>query len=179
MPFLHQISATGKVLSVKRSPWLPPSALYASQVLLPRAMPVGSLVREIPQYNFTKSIIDLGIITPTRLRYYRDPVRIEAQPFAMKPTRVALTFVDARNYEQIARCNVWIPMMEDFCTPETHILVKNYSENEGMLDTLIAAGCTLDPMFELENEFGVLFPAVKLPDAWLDQLGINNLKEPS
>lgn len=50
--------------------------------------------------------------------------------------RIALLLVDAEDYEPIATATVNIPEVN---LAEGEIIIKNYSENEGMVDALVKA----------------------------------------
>lgn len=52
-------------------------------------------------------------------------------------TRKAIVLIDAQNSDYITTASVNMPQY--FC-PETEIFIKDYSENSGMVDALIAAG---------------------------------------
>lgn len=66
--------------------------------------------------------------------------------------RTAIELVDAINGEPIAMATVNIP---ECALEEDEVIIKNYSENEGMLDALIGAG-----IIERTNKVGTGFNCV-------------------
>lgn len=69
--------------------------------------------------------------------------------------RVALELYDDEGPYATASVNV------DDDIPEDHIAIKNYSENEGVLDALVAAGVVERPSFFVESGW-VQIPVCKL-----------------
>jgi hypothetical protein len=55
--------------------------------------------------------------------------------------RVALQLVDATEGDPIATATINLP---EFAVPEGHVLIKDWSENAGMLDALVSAGLVED-----------------------------------
>lgn len=72
--------------------------------------------------------------------------------------RPALVLVDAATYERQATATVNIPEVD---CPIGHVFIKTYSENEGMLEALMAAGVVSEPIAWIENNY-VSFPLCKL-----------------
>ncbi len=72
--------------------------------------------------------------------------------------RIALSLVDATDGERIATATVNIPEMP---LEDGEIFVKDYSENEGMLDALVAAGICQPTGKFVENGL-VKIPVCKL-----------------
>jgi hypothetical protein len=72
--------------------------------------------------------------------------------------RIALDLIDAENGEPVATCTVNIP---DYDLPDGYVIIKDYSENEGMLDALMNAGIVGEPKGWIQTGF-VTVPVCKL-----------------
>ena len=55
--------------------------------------------------------------------------------------RTAIQLFDTADHEPVCTATVNVPEVE---LPEGYVFIKNYSENEGILETLVAAGI-IDP----------------------------------
>lgn len=75
-----------------------------------------------------------------------------------KNDRTAIELVDSSNGEPIAMATVNIPE-EDI--EDDEVIIKNYSENDGMLDALMDAGVVGEPLRMVKSGF-VEVPVVKL-----------------
>lgn len=71
----------------------------------------------------------------------------------------ALVLVDTTTNEQLTR--ITANLSDTAVIPHTHVAVKNYNENEGILDVLIEAGIISKPVEWVQSGF-VLFPICKL-----------------
>lgn len=72
--------------------------------------------------------------------------------------REALMLVDALTGERQATATVNIPEVD---CPIGHVFIKNYSENEGMLEALVAAGVVSEPVAWIESQYAT-FPLCKV-----------------
>ncbi len=72
--------------------------------------------------------------------------------------RIALLLTDASTGEEIATATVNMP---NFHVPSNHVCIKNYSENEGMLEALMEAGIISEPVDHKQSGF-VLIPVCQL-----------------
>lgn len=72
--------------------------------------------------------------------------------------RPALVLVDAATYERQATATVNLPEVD---CPAGHAFIKNYSENEGMLEALVAAGVISEPIAWIEGGYAT-FPLCKI-----------------
>ena len=72
--------------------------------------------------------------------------------------RIALSFVNKRNGEDIIVATVNIPEVR---IAKDEVIIKNYSENEGVLEILMQAGIISEPVRSIETVF-VTFPICKL-----------------
>lgn len=68
----------------------------------------------------------------------------------------ALHLVSAKDGEPIATATVWVPGIPTGC-----VAIKNYSENEGMLQAFISAGIVGEPISFISSGF-VRIPVCKL-----------------
>lgn len=71
---------------------------------------------------------------------------------------VALELIDAEDFEPIAMATVCVP---DVPIHEDQVFIKDYSENEGILQALIDAGVVSQPLEWIEQGF-VRLPLCKL-----------------
>lgn len=71
--------------------------------------------------------------------------------------RLSLTLFDELTYEPIATCTVNVDEVLDL----DEVAIKNYSENEGMLDSLIKAKIISEPLRYVNSGF-VTIPICKL-----------------
>lgn len=63
------------------------------------------------------------------MKYWNKPVYVETLTYAKRET--AIQFLD-KNNEPVATATTWIPGLK-----KNEVAIKNYSENEGVLETLI------------------------------------------
>ena len=72
--------------------------------------------------------------------------------------RIAIALIDKFNHESIAVATVNLP---NIFIKEDEVFIKDYSENEGILDTLIIAGIVSEPIKWIQSGF-VKVPLCKL-----------------
>lgn len=76
--------------------------------------------------------------------------------------RMALYLEDAGTFERIAVCSV---NLEGFPLKENEAFIKNYSENEGMLDALVKSGAVKETNGAVGIDYGthsITFPIVEV-----------------
>lgn len=73
--------------------------------------------------------------------------------------RFALELIEVGTHEPIARATCNIP---EAVIPYDCVIVKDYSENKGMLKALVAAGIVDAPYVCIKGDFDVVFPVCKL-----------------
>lgn len=73
--------------------------------------------------------------------------------------RVALQLIDSHDFQPIAKCTINIPELK---LKKNQIVIKNYAENEGMLDSLVNAGVVRPLGYDAEMPFGSSAPVCEL-----------------
>lgn len=68
--------------------------------------------------------------------------------------RIALALYDARDGEPVAIATIHMP---DLALALDEVVIKDYSENEGMLDTLTAADIVSQPLREVQSGYVTLY----------------------
>lgn len=63
--------------------------------------------------------------------------------YARKPSIPAIVLIDQEDGMQFANATILDKEVE---IPENHVFIKNYSENEGIMETLIEAGIISEPV---------------------------------
>jgi hypothetical protein len=86
--------------------------------------------------------------------------------------RIAIQLVDHEDGEPIATASVNLP---EYDLPADHVIIKDWSENEGMYETLIEAGLITETDLEVPSGF-VLAPVGKFTPEALTE--INKAKAP-
>jgi len=64
--------------------------------------------------------------------------------------RPALVLIDAKDYSPVARVSTNLPEVE---IGENETAIKDWSENEGILDILVDAGVISEPIYYIESGF--------------------------
>lgn len=72
--------------------------------------------------------------------------------------RTAITLIDTEDNGPVATCTI---NLDDVQLTDDEVIIKDYSENEGMLDCLIAAGIVSDPIRYVDSGF-IKAPVCKL-----------------
>lgn len=83
--------------------------------------------------------------------------------------RPAVLLQDHKTFDQLAVSSVNLP---DWDIPTDSVAIKNYSENEGMLDFLIEAGVIEKPYMIIEQGM-VKFPVCKLKPKYANLYQLN------
>jgi hypothetical protein len=68
--------------------------------------------------------------------------------------RIALQLTDCADGEPVAVATVHMP---DISLAPDEVVIKDYSENEGMLDTLVAAGVISPPLCTIPLQYVTLY----------------------
>lgn len=74
---------------------------------------------------------------------------------------LAIELIDAETYEPELRATVCIADY-GYTPPPNHVVIKNYSENEGLLPCLISEGVIKAPALEVPGPNGIGFPVCEL-----------------
>jgi hypothetical protein len=68
-----------------------------------------------------------------------------------KDNSVAILLQEKETGDDVATASVWIPGLQ-----QGEVAIKDYSENEGMLDVMITAGIVSQPIRHEESGFAII-----------------------
>jgi len=94
-------------------------------------------------------IVYTDIVVP--FKHYHTLLTISR--YAGNNNKIALLLIDSKNGEPIATATV--NMVNEHPLPLDHVLIKNYSENEGMTTALVDSGVVDEPYRVLDAGYAV------------------------